>query len=287
MNDDAFGMDATTTVEISDGGDSADDETEGGLAGVATLGPYPGTEADSSFQSGSVIVTEDASGALVLAYQWVGETGGASGGIHVHTGRTCDDASQVGGHYWTPQTMADMWIPAKWQSSSGKVTVAGTGLSLGDVLGRTVVVHAPSGSRWACGVITYSVPAYVPAEKPEFAPTPKPTAEPTAAPAPEEPAAESKRVISAPEKEQVPEFEASFATTGAAINLAPTQNLVQPKHPNQFGAPPKAPEAEGWTDGEIAVTILLALLLVLVLGLTWYCFVKRAKDLKAAQDSIA
>jgi len=81
-------------------------------------------------------------------------------GIHVHTGTSCESASDVGGHYFSTALAEDPWKPTVYVSTAAGdskqdscVDVV-TGLSTGDILGRVMVVHElDSGRRIACGAI--------------------------------------------------------------------------------------------------------------------------------------
>jgi len=112
-------------------------------------------------------------------------------GLHVHQGTGCEDATQIGGHFFNrnpnlvetdgnlvQSTMTDPWLPVRFVTSSrrgrwysyGKDKVnAEAGPIWGDInttayntplpvatcedCGRVVVLHKPSGGRKACGVI--------------------------------------------------------------------------------------------------------------------------------------
>jgi len=75
-----------------------------------------------------------------------------SGGLHIHTGTTCDAA---GGHYYNAsKTSTDPWTTA-WasdaaSSAAGSFEVVGTGYPHADTVGHVVVVHASDGTRIAC-----------------------------------------------------------------------------------------------------------------------------------------
>jgi len=78
-------------------------------------------------------------------------------GIHIHEGKTCDDAAAVGGHYYNKDSITDdPWSPVTYSSrkdgrSSGQVsTKIGEGQ---DVHGRAIVVHDQTGGRVACALI--------------------------------------------------------------------------------------------------------------------------------------
>merc|ERR1712087_60704 len=81
-------------------------------------------------------------------------------GIHVHAGTSCDVAANVGGHYFSGELDSnDPWLPIKYVSdpgaqSEGTSVEVITGLSMGDITGRVVVVHElAGGARVACGIV--------------------------------------------------------------------------------------------------------------------------------------
>ena len=96
-----------------------------------------------------------------------------AGGWHVHSGFSCDDAADVGGHYldlagsdpWAPlayissaQVHAHTCIPLVHLIAQGVSTISTSvrGFSLtghSPVLGRAVVFHNAAGDRIACGLI--------------------------------------------------------------------------------------------------------------------------------------
>merc|ERR1712070_341478 len=75
-------------------------------------------------------------------------------GIHIHEGKTCDDASAVGGHYYA--TDSDPWGALGYNTNffggaRGSVKAAiGQGE---DISGRAVVVHDSTGGRVACALL--------------------------------------------------------------------------------------------------------------------------------------
>ena len=88
---------------------------------------------------------------------------GQTGGWHVHSGFTCDDAAKVGGHYFEagsddPWTLSNSFYVA---DTNGVATISHSepGFTLHDdmaVAGRTVVFHLGTDSavKIGCGVIT-------------------------------------------------------------------------------------------------------------------------------------
>jgi hypothetical protein len=79
-------------------------------------------------------------------------------GLHIHEGTTCDDASQVGGHFFDSSKFdADPWAPKSYQAVDGGMAIGLThidaGKSLAEVEGRAMVVHDHTGGRVGCGLI--------------------------------------------------------------------------------------------------------------------------------------
>lgn len=128
-------------------------------ASVATMAPYPGYTPGYTVE-GTVAVTDMANGITVMGTLGGLETS-ATGGIHVHSGVTCDDSSLVGGHYW-PDMASDPWTTTYTSDDTGSASVSffmpSFSLS-GDnpVAGRAVVVHASNGDRIACGLLMSTV----------------------------------------------------------------------------------------------------------------------------------
>lgn len=124
------------------------------------LGPYPGYTGELKIQ-GNVKLNGD--GSLVqLSWFLSGLEEQATGGIHIHTGTSCDNADEVGGHYWDAATEPeDPWNAALWDSSSPGHGFAvqtfeidgGKAFGYNENVGRAVVVHDASGNRVACAVL--------------------------------------------------------------------------------------------------------------------------------------
>ena len=123
--------------------------------GFASVGDYPGYAGEYNI-SGSVGVIDSASGITFLA-TLSGLEPSSSGGIHIHSGFTCDDADYVGAHFFEGLD-ADPWTTTYTSDASGTATVT---LEMSDfslagdfpVAGRAVVVHLSGGDRAGCGVI--------------------------------------------------------------------------------------------------------------------------------------
>jgi len=128
------------------------------------LAPYPG-------YSGELSVTGTVGGYLYNndAYVWYNIAGleadcatapeGVANacGIHVHEGKTCDDADSVGGHYYNAdESSDDPWSPVTYQASADGTSKGKTKASIGsgqDINGRAIVVHDKTGARVACALI--------------------------------------------------------------------------------------------------------------------------------------
>mmetsp|Transcript_33332 Transcript_33332/g.65474 ORF Transcript_33332/g.65474 Transcript_33332/m.65474 type:complete len:620 (+) Transcript_33332:1855-3714(+) len=158
-------------------------------ASAPTTPPAPPSTPTTTNPPTTVPATSTGKPPLVLNYDFLGQ-GGSLGGMHVHVGTSCDDASKVGGHYWVPPSGLDPWDAIFWTSQQGSATVEGTGLALADVVGRTVVLHDSTGARWACGVVAQpgtAIPKSVqnsspPSPYPSYSPSPVPSMDPTAVP---------------------------------------------------------------------------------------------------------
>ena len=77
-------------------------------------------------------------------------------GVHIHVGKTCSDASSIGGHYWTTNG-TDPWLTVMYNTTSMPALETNlavvTGASGEDVSGRAMVIHDYDGARIACGLI--------------------------------------------------------------------------------------------------------------------------------------
>ena len=134
-------------------GSQATDVTEKAVVHFAT---YPGYEGDLEVK-GTLEVGTTADG-VALVGTLAGLEASATGGIHIHSGFTCDDADSVGGHYFDGMD-SDPWTTTYTSGTTGgssiKFDMAGFSMSEGmlPVAGRAVVVHSSDGTRVACGLI--------------------------------------------------------------------------------------------------------------------------------------
>ena len=136
-----------------------------GLAGkpdaaVATMAAYPGYTPGIAVMG--TVVLKDTSDGIMMTGTLGGLETSTMGGIHIHTGVSCDDANNVGGHYY-PGMASDPWTSTMWYSdsmgsSNVKFTVPMFSLTgMNPVANRAVVVHDSSGNRIACGVLMSTV----------------------------------------------------------------------------------------------------------------------------------
>ena len=132
-----------------------------GMPGSPLQAQYPGSNA--SAPNGSVEVTAATrSQPTTVYYSLTGMAASATGGIHIHTGTSCADAANVGGHYWDRDVFpADPWAATNWTSdasgnASGYFAVY-TAYGFNQTLGHAVVVHSPTGARIGCGVLASTV----------------------------------------------------------------------------------------------------------------------------------
>jgi Cu/Zn superoxide dismutase len=80
------------------------------------------------------------------------------GGIHVHSGYSCDSSATQGGHYYDTTQLVDPWTSTTWSSSSTgaaspEIMMSATTLTKNPftMSGKVVVVHDSTGARVACG----------------------------------------------------------------------------------------------------------------------------------------
>jgi len=74
-------------------------------------------------------------------------------GIHVHAGKSCAVAAEVGGHYWNKTAQeTDPWLVVGYVAPGGKAAGITTPIATGvsSVQDRTFVVHDSTGARIAC-----------------------------------------------------------------------------------------------------------------------------------------
>jgi len=130
--------------------------------GGVTLGPYPGYAGDLAIdgkvdaylsRTGNAYVTYELSGVEDVCTTTPEGVSNACG-IHIHEGKTCDDASAVGGHYYGVDS--DPWGALVYNTKYGKYASGSVKAAIGqgqDISGRAVVVHDSTGGRVACATL--------------------------------------------------------------------------------------------------------------------------------------
>jgi len=155
---------AVGTVSVSDveaGGILLEASLSGLEQGrVANLGLYPDYDGDISV-SGIVSVTDSEEGIQLEGSLSGLERNSHLGGIHIHSGMSCDSSEDVGGHYFEGMD-SDPWTTTYTPDDYGvsQVSFEMEDFSLhGDypVSGRAVVIHAVDGTRVACGLLEPAV----------------------------------------------------------------------------------------------------------------------------------
>lgn len=138
-----------------------------GLANVV-LGKYPGYTGPLKITGGVNISIHKGVVALSWHMSGTGENCSLSGviqgvknacGLHIHTGKTCSNASEVGGHFYHSQIFGppnDPWSAMTYVgydgSSLGSSSVL-IGRGMDEIVGRAFVVHDATGGRVACGLV--------------------------------------------------------------------------------------------------------------------------------------
>ena len=125
------------------------------FTGAGTM--YPDYAGSMAVTGTATATFADASAyAMAFSVDLAGLEADATGGVHIHSGTSCDDAADVGGHYWTPDTDADPWT-TKWVSDADGMATASfwvdQGYGFADTNGHAVVVHAADGTRIACSTL--------------------------------------------------------------------------------------------------------------------------------------
>merc|ERR1719174_1784253 len=135
------------------------------LASGSRMGPYPGYKGPMKVaggvnaylaESGDAYLNYNLKG-LDLACKTPPEGVANACGIHIHEGKTCDDADSVGGHYYDGDSISeDPWSPVTYQASADGTSKGKTSAGIGagqDIDGRAIVVHDKTGARVACALI--------------------------------------------------------------------------------------------------------------------------------------
>merc|ERR1712199_19403 len=127
--------------------------------------PYPGYTGDLNVEgrvdaylakSGNAYVTYTLKG-LEDACKTTPEGVANACGIHIHEGKTCDDADAIGGHYYdTDSIEADPWAALSYEAKFGGFARGSVKAAIGqgqDIAGRAIVVHDSTGARVACALL--------------------------------------------------------------------------------------------------------------------------------------
>lgn len=126
---------------------------------IASMGRYPGYDGDLDV-TGTVSVRfgNDRHFFFHVDVKGLGEL--ATGGVHIHEGTTCEEASLVGGHYWNDKRTDDNWTDeggAVWSADENGDSVSSfrlySGYGYNHNAGHAVVFHTSDGTRAACGVL--------------------------------------------------------------------------------------------------------------------------------------
>ena len=140
---------------------------------VTNLDTYPGYEGSYKVEGYRIkfkVVNDDkdmlkAVGQLELS----GAPADAVGGFHIHEGESCASHDDVMGHLIGdeydkyPATddrlpgdpwFADYGAVYKLEKRTPEIKYSVFGFDMDDIDGRTVVLHEPSGDRFACGILT-------------------------------------------------------------------------------------------------------------------------------------
>jgi hypothetical protein len=125
----------------------------------AIISDYPGI-ARTMMGTGSFVTMEkNANDGSVIVRQSLhfirNANQGRNGGLHVHTGVSCQDPKTVGGHYFDGAN--DPWLTTKWSSVENSFTIPSStdGMpSMSNMIGKAVIVHSEDGTRIGCGIIS-------------------------------------------------------------------------------------------------------------------------------------
>lgn len=126
---------------------------------TVSLSQYPGAD---DVGVGGFLSVDTNEGGLTIKGFVTGLEASTSGGLHIHSGFTCQDAAQVGGHWYNTNMKDkedDPWT-TNWESDGMGVATPDITVSSGDMglsaqlaIGHAVVVHDSNGTRVACGVL--------------------------------------------------------------------------------------------------------------------------------------
>jgi len=131
----------------------------------ACIGKYPDYDGNIDISDGSKVTVRFSSKKdMVVKFHARGaEADCVNCGVHIHSGTTCDDANNVGGHYWDADggTVTDPWTPdngAVYNTDSEGMGDAmyslNSGYTLEENVDHAVVVHDQKGDRIGCGLLS-------------------------------------------------------------------------------------------------------------------------------------
>lgn len=135
-------------------------------AGLSTcLSKYPDYDGDIDISDGSAVTVRFAkldSNEMVFKFLVKNaEADCVNCGVHIHSGTTCDNHDDVGGHYWNDDIVEDPWTTdngavynTNYEGMTHATNILNSGHHLKENLGHAVVVHAQDGTRIGCGVLS-------------------------------------------------------------------------------------------------------------------------------------
>jgi hypothetical protein len=137
--------------------------TEGAVFSASGFVPYPGYSGELSVKGTVSVSTSATTQTIAMAFSGL-DMGCATGagtaanscGVHIHSGKTCSDASLVGGHYYTGSVTSDPWTSVAYSSADGTYTATvdvTTGGDAAAVAGRAFIVHGYNGGRIGCALL--------------------------------------------------------------------------------------------------------------------------------------
>jgi hypothetical protein len=129
----------------------------------ATITLYPGYNGTNVNATGKIQVWDLDATRQVVNYQLSGLGTGVNttGGLHIHVGVTCDNASI---HYYS--TASDPWLATNYTANTNGVAqgsfIVTSGYLLADNIHHAVVIHESDNNRLGCGLLDGPMPAACP-----------------------------------------------------------------------------------------------------------------------------
>ncbi|KAK3281322.1 hypothetical protein CYMTET_10877 [Cymbomonas tetramitiformis] len=122
----------------------------------AQMDAYPGYDGEYTV-GGTVVVTRVNRTSIRVTYNLSSLEASKEGGMHIHTGSSCVEASEVGGHYFSPANGSDPWDMTTYSADSSGLAVGSFEISSGhpydENTGHAFVVHLSNGTRAGCGTL--------------------------------------------------------------------------------------------------------------------------------------